>query len=131
MDRAAASAHLCSTLIQDQLDVPYGQQSVAVSSAHSKREIPANVSNACAEKNEPNFRIIFNELAKMNNSDMPELCAMLQKMQQNVAAGSGNTEISPDTRQQENQQQSSFQDASHASDCVENVKNPVVEILHP
>ena len=45
--------------------------------------------------------------------------------------GSGSTEISHNTRQQENQQQSSFQDASHASDCVENVKNPVVEILHP
>ena len=142
MDRAAASAHLCSTLIQDQLDVPYGQQAVAVSSAHSKGESPANISNACAEKSEPNilnacaeksepnFRIIFNDLAKMNNFNMPELCAMLQKMQQNVAAGSGSTEISHNTRQQENQQ-SSFQDASHTSDCVENVKNPVVEILHP
>ena len=52
---------------------------------------------------------------------MPELCAMLQKMQQNAAAGSGSTEISHNTRQQENQQ-SSFQDASHTSDCVENMK---------
>ena len=136
VDRAAASAHLCSTLIQDQLDVPFGQQAVAASSAHSKGESPANVLNACAEKSEPNilnacaeksepnFGIIFNELAKMNNSDMPELHAMLQKMQQNAAAGSGSTEISHNTRQQENQQ-SSFQDASHTSDCVENVKNPI------
>ena len=130
VDRAATSVCLCSTLIQDQLDVPYGQQSGAVSSAHSKGEIPANISNACAEKSEPNFGIIFNELAKMNNSDMPELRAMLQKMQQNAAACSGSTEISHNTRQQENQQ-SSFQDASHTSDCVENVKNPMVEILHP
>ena len=59
LDRAAASAHLCSTLIQDQLDVPYGQQAVAVSSAHSKGESPANVLNACAEKSEPKLRNNF------------------------------------------------------------------------
>ena len=120
------AAEICTEIIQKECEDNNAQQPVPHASlqSHLMTDIQQDVSKACAEKDEPNFGIIYNELAKMNESEMPELRMFLQKLQQNANSGHISTASSSSPRQQEINEQSSIQHASKVCFSAGSSNNP-------
>ena len=119
VDKAAASAHnlLESSFIQKELDSEYQQAIV--------KQKEAAIPESRVENEKPDFEVIFNEIGKMSCTEMPELHALLEKMQKNAASGELNYQ----------QGETDAADGIQHTDHVENTQNkiplePSVTIVH-
>ena len=112
VDKAAASAHslLDSSLLQKQLDSEYEQANV--------KPKETAVTESCVKNDKPDFEVIFNEIGKMSCTEMPELHALLEKMQKNAA--SGELEIQNSQTLNYQQREVNASGAIPHTNCVEN-----------